>query len=87
MLYICKHVGGMRYVRLVLTLTSTDTCNCSLYVLFIGWWFVNCIEDLTEGWVPANFLEPVDKSVEEENSTEILEKGVSPHSTNLLLIY
>ena len=40
-----------------------------------GWWFITCTDNFSEGWVPANFLEPYDKETE-ENLNEVLSIGM-----------
>ena len=41
-----------------------------------GWWFVTCTDTFSEGWVPANYLEPIDKDREEEEGlNEVLNSG------------
>jgi uncharacterized protein YgiM (DUF1202 family) len=47
-----------------------------------GWWFVNCTDDFSEGWVPANFLEPYDKDTEEDSLNEVLEVAENHITTN-----
>lgn len=43
-----------------------------------GWWFVTCTDNFSEGWAPANYLEPIDKDREEEEEglNEVLSSGV-----------